>query len=185
MLAPYSASTRATMTLVSDEPGRDETGRDNDFDEAWARIVAEYDRTPDDSTDHPTDRTADHPVDHPADHPGRNPGAGSDGTPFVLSLGDGPTEPAPAWSEDDSRVAGDWVPPLPPPLPRPTGATGAAWVALAGGPLLLLASIIVGWRLPTLLIAASIIGFVGGLVFLIAHMDDHRHRDGWDDGAQL
>ena len=154
----------------SDEPGRDDAARDpaagRDLDAAWARLVADYQRPvtdPDAPRRWPEaeDLGPDRPAETPADSPA---GTGA------------PPAPDPG--------TGRWVPPPPPPLPRPTGATGVAWVALATGPLLLFVATVVGWRLPTLLTAGCIIGFVGGLVFLIAQMDDRR-ADGWDDGAQV
>lgn len=169
------------MTDVSDEPGRDEAGRDKGLDDAWARIVADYDRVGDDEGSTPR-----WPVQEDISPDAGTGGDSGDGAPFVLSLGDPPTAPRqPASWDDDGSTRGEWVPPQPPPLPRPTGAAGVAWVGLGGGPLLLLAATIAGWRLPALLTAGCIICFVGGLVFLIVQMEDGAHRDGWDDGAQI
>jgi hypothetical protein len=79
------------------------------------------------------------------------------------------------------------VPPYPPPLPRPAGIVGAAWVALLGGPVVLLVATVLGWDLPTLVTAACVVGFIVGLVYLIARMDDGKRGgpDGWDNGAQV
>lgn len=179
---------------MSDEPGRDETDRDKSFDDAWARIVADYDRT-----DQDPNGTARWPAQEDLDSgdtgdTGSDTGSGTgsdassgtgEATPFMLSLGDGPSPARPEPTDDDAAGGNGWVPPLPPPLPRPTGAVGAAWVAVIGGPLLLLLATLAGWRLPTVATAGCIVGFVGGLVFLIMQMDDRRPRDAWDDGAQV
>lgn len=202
-------------------PGRDDGGRDERLEDAWAQIVAGYDRP----SDHPEDATpwpaaenlppdsddAHRPDDsgagsgapsgagsgagsgewtHTNEEPGRHryqaadtpdggPGHPDQGADSPDQGADGPDQAA------DRADHGHWFPPPPPPLPRPVGATGVAWVGLVLGPLLLMVATVFGWQLPNLLTAGCITGFVGGLVFLIAHMDDGRHRDGWDDGAQV
>lgn len=137
-------------------------GRGDDVDEAWAKIVAGYGPEPDDRATLDADPgEPQHPENPPVEDPQ-------------------PDDPQP---NDD----GHYVPPAPPPLPRPVGVVGAAWVALLGGPIVLLVATVLGWELPTVVTAACVLGFVGGLVFLIAQLDDgSRDRpDGWDNGAQV
>ncbi len=159
---------------MAPDPTRDEHPDDSpddahgeSIDEAWARIVAGYERGPDEAR-HPWPESEDLV-------------AGDDDRDGTAAPQ--PEEPvrAPRVGADDE---GHYVPPHPPPLPRPTGLVGAAWVGLLGGPLLLLVATVLGWRLPTLLTAAAVVGFVGGLVFLIARMDN-RGPGGWDNGAQV
>lgn len=194
---------------LPDEPDRADDGADRRVDDAFARIVADWDREPDAGTagvrrwpaledlDPRTDE-ADRDTDRGADRgPDTEPGTtaapdGDDRPPGGFRLGLGPPTPSPGpaaepegrHGEDRSDDAGHFVPPTPPPLPRPTGVRGAAWTGVAAGPLVLLIATVLGWRLPSLLTAVCVIGFVGGLVYLIAGMDDRR-GDGWDDGAQL
>ncbi len=189
-----------------EEPGRDGAGRDEGLDDAFARIVADWDREPeagdtarwpaqedvdpdasDDPSRHPPDASARGDADaaNDGDQGGDHGGDGARTAGFTLSLGPaGGRAPGPRTGPVPWDDEGHYVPPPPPPLPRPTGARGAAWVALVAGPLLLLLATVLGREPPDLLTAACIIGFVGGLVFLIVDMDNGR-GDGWDDGAQL
>ncbi|WP_183096188.1 hypothetical protein [Nocardioides stalactiti] len=77
-----------------------------------------------------------------------------------------------------------FVPPTPPPIPRPPADRLAAWLGVFGIPALVLVCIVLGIALPTwvgLLLAA---GFVGGFLYLVMQMSDEP-RDPWDDGAVL
>ncbi len=144
----------------------------DDLDVAWARIVADYDReiepqvgrwpAQEDLDDSPPDTCT-----APDTEPAAMPETALD---------------APALGVHDEH---HFVPPEPPPLGPPDLPTGMAWGGLLGGPLLLLFSTLLAWQLPSLLTAACILGFVGGMVFLIARLGDGSDRDGWDDGAQV
>ncbi|CAN5874506.1 hypothetical protein BH20ACT6_BH20ACT6_03120 [soil metagenome] len=160
--------------MATDRPG------DDGFDAAWAQIVAGYDRQVDEAdrvglnegrrdTDDPTDE---------AHEAGDRPGAGEDGSDV------GTTVRYRAVPGDDG---GHFVPPTPPPLPRPRGASGLAWIGVLGGPLVLVLTAAAHLSLPTLVTAACVLGFVGGMVFLIVQLDDGDRdgSDGWDDGAQV
>ena len=149
------------MTLVATPDGRGDS-RGDDVDEVWAKIVAGYGPEPDDRATLDADPGEPrHPDNPPAEDP----------------------QPDDSQPNDD----GHYVPPAPPPLPRPVGVVGAAWVALLGGPIVLLVATVLGWDLPTVVTAACVLGFVGGLVFLIAQLDDGSRDgpDGWDNGAQV
>lgn len=149
------------MTLVTTPDGRGD-GRGDDLDDAWAKIVAGYGPEPDDRATLDADPAEPRHLDGP---------------PADTQ----PADAAPAAEE------GHYVPPTPPPLPRPVGVVGAAWVALLGGPIVLLVATVLGWDLPAVVTAACVLGFVGGLVFLIAQLDDGSRDgpDGWDNGAQV
>ncbi len=145
----------------------------DDLDVAWARIVADYDRDVEPQVGRwPAQEDLDDP---PAD------------TPIAPAHGIDPAaEPEPGLDAGvPARDEHHFVPPEPPPLGLPDLPTGVAWGGLAGGPALLLISTVLGWELPTLLTAACVIGFVGGMVFLIARLGNGSDRDGWDDGAQV
>ena len=62
---------------------------------------------------------------------------------------------------------------------------GIAWAGVFGGPALLMLAAALSISLPSVITTACLIGFVGGVVFLVASMDDGRDRDGWDNGAQV
>ena len=126
---------------------------------------------------------------------GRGDGLDDAWAQIVAGYGPEPDERAALDAEATSGTAaeavrhdeeGHYVPPAPPPLPRPVGVVGAAWVALLGGPSVLLVATVLGWDLPVLVTAVCVLGFVGGLVFLITQLDDGRDEaDGWDNGAQV
>lgn len=81
---------------------------------------------------------------------------------------------------DDSA---DFVPPEPPPLPRPRDRLArASWFAVIGGPLLLILTVV--FNLPGILKTVGLLLFFGGFGTLVYRMEDRRrHEDGWDDGA--
>ncbi len=166
----------------------------DDVEVAWARIVADYDRAVEDpvarwpvaedvpdaaagpgGTDPartPSPPAGAHPVPEPAEEDLlRPPRAAADPDPF-----------AGADLPDDEH---HFVPPEPPPLGRPDLPTGIAWAGVLGGPVVLLLAAVLTWHLHSLVTAACVVGFVGGVVFLVATMDDGRGRDGWNDGAQV
>lgn len=175
----------------------------DDVEVAWARIVADYDREVDDAVGRwPAEEDLDDPTDdEPATSPVRwtdessaeRPGWGQ--APDLVDdeaddrvddrADDGVPAGTPPEVDDRWDPEHHYVPPAPPPLSRPDLTTGLAWAGVLGGPLTLLLATALAWDLPRLVTAACVIGFVGGIVFLVATMDDGRGRDGWDDGAQV
>lgn len=90
-----------------------------------------------------------------------------------------PTEPIERVFPDD-----EFVPPTPPPIPRPPFDRLLAWLGVFGIPAGVLVCIVAGISVPTwfgLLMAA---GFLGGFGYLVIRMSDEP-RDPWDDGAVL
>jgi len=84
--------------------------------------------------------------------------------------------------EDDDR----YIPPTPPPLPRPRGMRLVAWFGLFGVPALVLICIMVKVSLPSFLSLLFLAWFVGGFGYLVATMNGPKDPDaGWDDGAVL
>ncbi|KAA1428958.1 hypothetical protein [Nocardioides antri] len=78
----------------------------------------------------------------------------------------------------------EFVPPTPPPIPRPPIDRLLAWFGVFGIPAVVLFCIVVGISVPTwfgLLMAA---GFIGGFGYLVVKMSDEP-RPPWDDGAVL
>ncbi|WP_374196051.1 hypothetical protein [Streptomyces sp. TS71-3] len=77
----------------------------------------------------------------------------------------------PADDDFDGDDEGHFVPPEPPPLP--TGDTTArfGWLAVLGGPLLLLLSVLLGWEMTWWLATLGIGGFVGGFITLVVRMN--------------
>ncbi len=105
-----------------------------------------------------------------------------------------PAEPVLAPEPDDLDDPGEvrdqvhpddeFVPPTPPPIPRPSFDRLLAWLGVFGVPAVVLFCIVLGISVPSwfgLLMAA---GFLGGFGYLVLRMSDEP-RDPWDDGAVL
>ncbi|MFJ9036278.1 hypothetical protein ACIRF8_06780 [Streptomyces sp. NPDC102406] len=78
--------------------------------------------------------------------------------------------------EDDE---GHFVPPEPPPLPEADVTARFAWLAVIGGPVLLLLSVLLGWSMTWWLSTVCVGGFLGGFATLVARMkpDDDEDDD--------
>jgi len=77
-----------------------------------------------------------------------------------------------------------YTPPPPPPIPLGDPVTRAAWAALVGGPLYILATVIFDWEAPGWAAFLAVAAFIGGFVALVLRMGDDP-RDGDDDGAVI
>ncbi|MFD9908672.1 hypothetical protein [Streptomyces sp. NPDC059063] len=89
---------------------------------------------------------------------------------------------APEASEDDFDAddEGHFVPPEPPPLPEADVTAKFAWLAVIGGPVLLLLAVLLGWQMTWWLTTLGIGGFLGGFTTLVVRMkgdDDEEHDD--------
>lgn len=81
---------------------------------------------------------------------------------------------------------GHFVPPVPPPVPRPQGLRAVAWFGLFGVPAIMLVLVITHYAPPSPIGLIMIAWFVGGFSYLVATMDGREDQDrGWDDGAVL
>ena len=76
-----------------------------------------------------------------------------------------------------------FVPPVPPPLPRLDPISKGAWAALFGGPGYLLLAVMLGWQVPGWAAFCAVGAFVGGFAALVVRMNDRTEDDGPDDGA--
>ncbi|WP_069811787.1 hypothetical protein [Streptomyces sp. TP-A0874] len=181
------------------------------FDEeaAWAAIVAGYDKVPespgedgrgvdlpaggpvpDAGADHGTDPSEGAPeaavadderqprpdVPPPSDRP-----LGSSVVIFSAGLGPRdwtPRELTPKEAEAEDR----FVPPEPPPLPKGDPTSRMAWVAVLGGPLLLLLMVLMQWEMRSWVTFLGVGGFLGGFATLVARMRDGDEDDEDDPG---
>lgn len=75
-----------------------------------------------------------------------------------------------------------YVPPPPPPLPRLDPIAKGAWVALIGGPVMLILSTIVGAYVPWWFVPVGLVAFAGGFLTLVFRMRGGP-PDESDDGA--
>lgn len=154
---------------VPDPPASGGTPRgDSEIDAEFERIVAGWEATGESRWRHeppPPEPVAD-AVEEPAEEPEPSE---------VLAAHDAVEL---AESEDH------YVPPEPPPFPRPTPAI------LGAAALVTLGIVLIAW--PSLIglstrygLPLGLISFSGAVVWLIAHLRQGPPEDGWDDGAQV
>ncbi|MFF4236973.1 hypothetical protein ACFYYL_13980 [Actinomadura geliboluensis] len=180
---------RLEKTERADKPERAETGladpaggaagadaggtAERDEDAIWAEIVAGFDTAPEGDVPWPDEEDIREPAaDPPAegdDRTGRLPRA------RVIKSPEPPEFPA----DDDEEE--HYVPPPPPPLPAADPLTKGAWIALIGGPVYLLVTVILDWEVPGWAAFLAVAAFIGGFVTLVLRMGDEP-RDP-DDGA--
>ncbi|WP_455355511.1 hypothetical protein [Streptomyces sp. SYSU K217416] len=165
-----------------------------DEDAAWAAIVAGYGAEPPDPPGAKPFKSIedlalpDYEIN--STEPGReSPEPAADkplGSSVVFAPGVGPGagprdhELAEPVDDDlDESDEGHFVPPEPPPLPAADTTSKFAWLAVVGGPLLLLLAVLLGWPMTWWLTTLGIGGFLGGFATLIARMrqDDEENDD--------
>ncbi|MFI1965505.1 hypothetical protein ACH429_15560 [Streptomyces pathocidini] len=86
------------------------------------------------------------------------------------------------WSIPHDEDEGHFVPPEPPPLPQGDTTAKFAWLAVLGGPLLLLLTVLLRWDMTWWITTLGIGGFLGGFATLIARMKDDDDEDHNDPG---
>ncbi|MFF5443579.1 hypothetical protein [Streptomyces sp. NPDC012888] len=120
---------------------------------------------------------------------GSGSGSGPAATPalgssvlFVPGMGGaGPRDHSlaePDGDDPDSADEGHFVPPEPPPLPAADTTAKFAWLAVVGGPVLLLLAVVLRWDMTWWLTTLGVGGFLGGFATLVARM---AHGDDEDD----
>ncbi|AZM88810.1 MULTISPECIES: hypothetical protein [Streptomyces] len=172
-----------------------------DEEAAWAAIVAGYGQEPpdppgarpfrpienlmlpeEDVKPEPKTATAD-PAPEPKPEP--RPELGSSIT-FAPGVGAGVPVPTPAPGPRDHTPAeptdeGHFVPPEPE-LPEADTTAKFAWLAVVGGPVLLLLAVLLQWDMTWWLTTLGIGGFLGGFATLIARMSTGDDDDDDDPG---
>nr|WP_155073222.1 hypothetical protein [Streptomyces taklimakanensis] len=162
----------------TDGTGGDDTDRNRDGDRA-----GDGDDDGDDAGDDAGDRDGDGSGDGPSTEVRGTAGEAPVRGFTVFPAGSGPRDWSPAepsggdLGEEDE---GHFVPPEPPPLPRGDTVGRFAWLAVLGGPLLLMLTVLfrqdVTWWIATL----GIGGFLGGFATLVTRLRDDD-EDGFDD----
>ncbi|MFJ8001661.1 hypothetical protein ACIQ7D_31930 [Streptomyces sp. NPDC096310] len=89
------------------------------------------------------------------------PGAGGPRDYRLAEPGDG----------DTADEEGHFVPPEPPPLPESDVTSRFAWLAVIGGPVLMLIAVLLSWDMTWWLTTLCVGGFLGGFATLVARMD--------------
>ncbi|MFG3035553.1 hypothetical protein ACGFYZ_01490 [Streptomyces sp. NPDC048330] len=95
----------------------------------------------------------------------------------------GPRDYSPTEPDDGPGGAdeGHFVPPEPPPLPEADVTTRFAWLAVVGGPVLMLVAVLLQWDMTWWLTTLCIGGFLGGFATLVGRMKHDDDDDGFDD----
>jgi hypothetical protein len=81
------------------------------------------------------------------------------------------------WDDPEDDDEGHFVPPPPPPLPRLDVTARFAWIAVLGGPLLLLLLVLFQQDITWWTALLGIGGFLGGFGTLVARMKDRDEND--------
>jgi hypothetical protein len=169
----------------------DEQGVPFDEEAAWAAIVAGYGEEP---KDPPGSKPFKSIEDLALLDPEKNdaqpkPDTDKPGQPeqplgssVSFAPGVGPRDyaaPEPAEEDFDEDDEGHFVPPEPPPLPAADTTAKFAWLAVIGGPILLLLAVLLSWDMTWWLATLGIGGFLGGFATLVVRMktDDENGDD--------
>ncbi|MEU3321890.1 MULTISPECIES: hypothetical protein [unclassified Streptomyces] len=83
--------------------------------------------------------------------------------------------------EADDGDEGHFVPPEPPPLPEADVTAKFAWLAVIGGPVLMLIAVLFQWEMTWWLTTLCIGGFLGGFATLVARMPHDDDDDTYGD----
>ncbi|MFJ5777352.1 hypothetical protein [Streptomyces sp. NPDC093094] len=89
----------------------------------------------------------------------------------------------PSEQDFDADDEGHFEPPEPPPLPEADVTAKFAWLAVVGGPVLLLLAVLLGWEMTWWLTTLGIGGFLGGFATLVARMRTDDEDDDPGRGA--
>ncbi|MGW6532933.1 hypothetical protein [Streptomyces venezuelae] len=92
------------------------------------------------------------------------------------------TTPEPSEKDFDADDEGHFVPPEPPPLPEADVTAKFAWLAVLGGPLLILLAVLFGWQMTWWLTTLGIGGFLGGFATLVVRMNSGDDEEDDDPG---
>ncbi|MER7761224.1 hypothetical protein [Streptomyces sp. NPDC097619] len=181
------------------DPQTSGSGEPLDEEAAWAAIVAGYGEEPAD----PPGSKPFKPIEdlllpeadvNPLPAAGatkekepEDPGAAKPplGSSVVFAPGVGPRDHSlaePSEEDLDASDEGHFVPPEPPPLPEADTTAKFAWLAVVGGPLLLLLAVLLQWEMTWWLTTLGVGGFLGGFATLVARMQHDDDVDGDDPG---
>ncbi|MEV7469327.1 hypothetical protein AB0O20_22875 [Streptomyces kronopolitis] len=173
-----------------------------DEEAAWAEIVAGYGEQPafpvedvppapaaGDGEDKEKDgKDGKSAADDPGAADGKPPGGAGDppagaarpGSFVVYAPGVGPRDWSAAEASDDDlddADEGHFTPPEPPPLPQVDVTARFAWIAVLGGPLLLVTMVLLQQPVTWWITLLGIGGFLGGFATLVARMKNDDEDD--------
>jgi hypothetical protein len=150
-------------------------------EDAWRQIVAHYGDAP----DFPDEPDADEPDS--AEPDSAEPDSANPDRSESDSAGPGGPDrqvDVPDEEEPDPFDEDRFVPPEPPPIPRPQGSRLVAWLGVFGAPILLAVCAIANFRLSSFISTLLVVWFLGGFGYLVWQMPKDRD-DPYDDGARL
>ncbi|WP_078901077.1 hypothetical protein [Actinacidiphila yeochonensis] len=165
---------------MADADREDEGASPLDEEAAWAALVAGYDAEPEPGTA-PSWPEAENVPAEPRDDPGPEQRTALDPVPptapptrsiVVHPVISGPRN----YELDEDDEDAHFVPPEPPPLPEADLTTKFGWIAVLGGPLLLIVFVLLQLELAWWVILVGVGGFLGGFATLVSRM-----RTGEDD----
>jgi hypothetical protein len=168
------------------------TDRPDDVDAEFARLVAEYDTPPDPPAEglvkgRPWPASEDvEEADGQPEPSEAEPASFEADEDALVGGGLAVSDTDPLNTEATWEDEGHFVPPTPPPLPRLEPLTLLAWVGVLGSIVLSILAAVFDWAIPDLVLGAMIVGFVGGIVVLIARLSrEPPDPDRPDDGAVI
>ncbi|MFF8843719.1 hypothetical protein ACF08N_13530 [Streptomyces sp. NPDC015127] len=121
----------------------------------------------------------------PKETPDDKPALGSSVTFAPGVGGGGPRDykvAEPSDDDFDESDEGHFVPPEPPPLPEADVTAKFAWLAVVGGPVLMLVAVLLRWDMTWWLTTLCIGGFLGGFATLVARMSSGDDEEDDDPG---
>ncbi|MCC3778654.1 hypothetical protein [Streptomyces sp. UNOB3_S3] len=177
---------------------RDDSRDPLDEDRAWAELVAAYGEQPDPEKGRwpatgdldeakAKDAAPETPAVRPEPAPEEKPPPAAPERPggsVVFAPGIGPrdwTTPEPT-GPAEAADEGHFVPPEPPPLPSGDVTSRFAWIAVLGGPLLLLVMVLLRQELTWWVTTLGVGGFLGGFATLVLRMKDNDEDEDDDPG---
>ncbi|MEV6011635.1 hypothetical protein AB0M29_33065 [Streptomyces sp. NPDC051976] len=174
-----------------EEPVRQEPDRPPlDEDAAWAALIAGFDDEPEpgaaaswpEAENVPEGPDEDAEADGTAaKDAGAVPQPGATRSIVVHPVIHGPRDYEVAEDDDDDH----FVPPEPPPLPDADATTKFAWIAVLGGPLLLLGFVLFQIELTWWALTVGVGGFLGGFATLVTRMRTGEDDDDRPDGGAV
>lgn len=158
-----------------------------DEEAAWAALIAGYDDEPEPGSASAWPESENVPDKPPADPPEPSGPAAVDEIlpPPSRSIVIHPVIQGPRDFELADDEDAHFVPPEPPPLPEADVTTKFAWLAVLGGPLLLLVFVILQMELTWWAITVGVGGFLGGFATLVARMRPGDEDDDLPGGGAV
>lgn len=155
-----------------------------DEDATWAELVAGFDDEPEPGTGS-WPEAENLPSARPGDKAGTDEDGDGSGPParsiVVHPVIHGPRDYTAAEDEDE----GHYVPPEPPPLPQADVTTKFAWLAVLGGPLLLIVFILLRQEITWWVMTLGVGGFVGGFCTLVTRLRTDEDDDELPGGGAV